>query len=498
MSDPDIDLINPSPTKRRRTDDGKDSKSISTKGRSPEEFQFTILPDPTTGLIDKEKFLSIYEAYQLIYIPLSNNRKRNILDEDDVSTPVIENTESFSWKGLSAVFNELNEKDQSSWTEEISSTKSGSGRNKLDKRCQSKNPCAFLSPGCPSSSDSPDHVHESSSGIPLKERGYCSFIVQHDKKVMQKLLKSLPMTQIPIGEQNKSDSKDQTELEGGEISNNLSIMNMKHGPCLWFFFGRNDGDHDNTSSHSQSQPLDGRPEHTDSISHDGTYHYQLSGIKEWHLKPTEEMIKMMEANHIITEEEIEFWKSDQNGAFSRSRTNIDNINDEVASTCRRKITIPCREGDVLLVNTRLWWHSTTIPVQPVETTNDCKGTKNRSVPSVSYARDIYLKDTENDCNAEDGDMTNLDGLYASNDIGAGTIIFTEEDMPDCELHRCKQNPNCEVTEIDNGLSAVISCRDIKAGEFFCILESEDDDNDDESESDIGDESLEEEVDDSNY
>mmetsp|Transcript_26557 Transcript_26557/g.30888 ORF Transcript_26557/g.30888 Transcript_26557/m.30888 type:complete len:96 (-) Transcript_26557:101-388(-) len=95
-------------------------------------------------------------------------------------------------------------------------------------------------------------------------------------------------------------------------------------------------------------------------------------------------------------------------------------------------------------------------------------------------------------------MTNLDGLYASNDIGAGTIIFTEEDMPDCELHRCKQNPNCEVTEIDNGLSAVISCRDIKAGEFFCILESEDDDNDDESESDIGDESLEEEVDDSNY
>jgi U3 small nucleolar RNA-associated protein 6 len=44
-------------------------------------------------------------------------------------------------------------------------------------------------------------------------------------------------------------------------------------------------------------------------------------------------------------------------------------------------------------------------------------------------------------------MTNVDGLYATEDIAAGTILFREKEMPDCQLHRSKENPNCEVIEM---------------------------------------------------
>lgn len=48
----------------------------------------------------------------------------------------------------------------------------------------------------------------------------------------------------------------------------------------------------------------------------------------------------------------------------------------------------------------------------------------------------------------------------------------------CQLHRTKENPNCEVVELDDGEGAIVSCRDIKAGEFFCVLESDEDSEDD--------------------
>ena len=71
-------------------------------------------------------------------------------------------------------------------------------------------------------------------------------------------------------------------------------------------------------------------------------------------------------------------------------------------------------------------------------------------------------------------MTNVDGLYATKDIALGTIIFTEVDMPDCELHRSSTDPNCEVVELEDGTNAVIAARPISSGEFFCVPESSDD------------------------
>jgi hypothetical protein len=86
-------------------------------------------------------------------------------------------------------------------------------------------------------------------------------------------------------------------------------------------------------------------------------------------------------------------------------------------------------------------------------------------------------------------MTNLDGVYATNDIEKETIIFTEADMPDCELHRSKADANCEVVELEDGTSAVVSSRPIAAGDFFCVPESSDEeDEEDMEEEEEGDES----------
>ena len=86
---------------------------------------------------------------------------------------------------------------------------------------------------------------------------------------------------------------------------------------------------------------------------------------------------------------------------------------------------------------------------------------------------------------EDSGMTNIDGLYATEAIDAGTIIFTEIDMPDCELHRSSISAaNCEVVELEDGTSAVVSRRNIFAGEFFCIPESDDEPDDEEENGDL--------------
>jgi U3 small nucleolar RNA-associated protein 6 len=71
---------------------------------------------------------------------------------------------------------------------------------------------------------------------------------------------------------------------------------------------------------------------------------------------------------------------------------------------------------------------------------------------------------------------------ATGDIDEGTIIFTEDDMPDCSLHR-SSNPNCALVEIDEGAQAIVSIRPIKLGEFFCVANSDDEASEDDSEDD---------------
>jgi U3 small nucleolar RNA-associated protein 6 len=231
-------------------------------------------------------------------------------------------------------------------------------------------------------------------------QAYCSFLIQNDKKAYKETTDRLPVKEL--------------------VGTKWSYEN-----ALWIFFGRNPVDGDD---------LDGRPEHTDCISHDGTWHYQLSGVKQWFLRPTEEVISKI----------------------CRQSPTVD------VSMENRSLRLDVKEGDVLVVNTNLWFHRTIIPPQ--------------RFPSVSYARDFRLKALTSK-EAVQGGMKNLDGLYATNDIERGTVVFTEIDMPDCELHRSR-NPNCEVVELEDGTSAVVSSRNIAAGDFFSVPESSSDEDDD--------------------
>jgi len=234
----------------------------------------------------------------------------------------------------------------------------------------------------------------SSSGAPNdfldpsnNTRGYCSFLLHQQK---EETLSKLPIEELPD-------------------------LSWTYGPAVWFFFGRNQGE----------TALDGRPEHTDAVSHDGTWHYQLSGSKRWFLRPTEELRK-------------EFLEK-----------NVD------WNTTTGSVTVQCQEGDVLIINTRLWWHQTEIPQQ--------------DVPSVSYARDFYF--ASNDLEDQEP-MCNVDGVYAATEIEVGTVIFREDEMPECSLHRSLV-PNCEVVELEDGTCAVVSCRKIALGEFFSVPQSSD-------------------------
>ena len=139
------------------------------------------------------------------------------------------------WKGLVHLFQSLNKEDQSSWCVETAGNGKRGGGDEIT-------PQEFLSP-----------FEEQS------HRGYCSFLVQNDKTAYNELLNKIPFHD-PLRE----------------------IKWHYPSGALWFFVGRNPSGNSN---------LEGRLEHTDSISFDGTWHYQLSGSKTWFLRPTPQLLE---------------------------------------------------------------------------------------------------------------------------------------------------------------------------------------------------------------
>jgi U3 small nucleolar RNA-associated protein 6 len=415
-------------------------------------------------------FVQTFDLLQAIYLPNPHQQQQQV-DEQKNKLPRFDKavketissttTKGFplTWQDIPKLFHRLNRQDQDSWCVETvthdipqnpSRTRSTSCSSLTEPTTQQQRP---LTP----------ETFWSNNEQP--KRAYCSFVVQHDRAAYQETLEQLPLQEV---------CKTTTPASTTTVTKQLI-----YEPCLWFFFGWNTppppprlhqtNNHNDDDHHHHD--LQGRPDHTDSISHDGTWHYELSGCKRWYLRPT---VKL-----------LEHWKELQsNDASSLTSTSIPNLLDletwlqepETAPT----MCVECNEGDVIVVNTRLWWHRTVLPRQ--------------TVPSVSYARDFRVQDDSTTCRncvgmKDDDDpqpqekslpvsMTNVDGLYATNDIDEGTILFTEKDMPDCELHRSVDAWNCQVVELDDGTSAVVSSRPIVAGEFFCVPESEDEEDGD--------------------
>jgi len=218
---------------------------------------------------------------------------------------------------------------------------------------------------------------------------YASFVVQRSKRALDAFLQTLPFATPPF-------------LQGAR-----GLHSARHSDAVWVFFGRNPG----------TRALTGRSEHTDVITHDGTWHLQLQGSKVWTLRPTAELVQ----------------RSRQLRGVGRVR-------------------VHCKAGDVLCVNTSLWWHSTRIP-------GPCG-------LSLSVARDMYLDGSQpGAC-----DMSNVDGHYATRTVPRGAVVFTEDDAPDVELPRSNRS-NCGVRDMEGRL-AVIAKRLIKPGEWLCVSDSE--------------------------
>jgi hypothetical protein len=196
---------------------------------------------------------------------------------------------------------------------------------------------------------------------------------------------------------------------------------LRHLQCVWLFFGQNRDD---------VGELPGRSEHTDKVVHDGTWHLQLAGRKRWRVRPTTELLV---ANPNLPE---------------------------------RGYDVVCESGDLLMINTRLWWHQTSIP----STSEAADGM------SLSVARDFYFDDTDTDTpshsnpgEGEECDMANVDGLFATDDVAAGTVILSEHDVGAEGLEiELDDDPNCELVETDDGDTLMVSVRDIAVGEWFTL------------------------------
>jgi hypothetical protein len=348
------------------TKSGQKKKRKRTKAAVLKSAPRVVLPPPS----DPELLQALYSTFYALHLSATAD-----CSEED-------NDQTFSWKSIQGLFASLKE-DTASWCVE---TKGGDGAE--------PSPSDFFKPDA--STKDKDY------------RGYCSFLLQKDRSILEEHLSKLPMHQLsPV---------------------------WSHGDCIWFFFGRNNKNKGEVSA------LEGRPEHTDSVSHDGTWHFQLSGTKRWFLRPTEELVQLLKSSY----------------GFELDPEQV--------------LQVDCKEGDVLVVNTRLWWHRTELPPQ-------------ENKPSVSYARDFYFS-KEKESEASSSSMTNVDGLYAPTDLEEGVVVFREDDMPECELHRSKE-PNCEVVFLEEEESyAVISMRKIKAGEFFCVADSDDDEGEEFDEEEI--------------
>ncbi|KAJ1439623.1 hypothetical protein B484DRAFT_174877 [Ochromonadaceae sp. CCMP2298] len=285
---------------------------------------------------------------------------------------------------------------------------------------------------------------------PELARFYISCILQSEEtEVMDSIRSDLPLHTPPF-----------VGNEKGEVG----WTGFSQTSPIWVFLGRNfagggdDVDYSKTGTKrkrlTDTALLAGRTEHTDSVSHDGTWHMQCAGSKQWRIRPLKEAAEWAGLPPVI-------------GAGDKGE-GADAIH----------LDVLCEAGDILMINTRLWLHQTWIP----ETSAAQDGV------SLSYARDFFcaassLRAEEGEpaeVSTEDADYKNVDGLYAVRNVMCGDVVMLESEMPDAELPRT-DDPNCEVCETEDGEGCLVAVKDIAAGDWLSVAESEDEDEEDEEE-----------------
>ena len=292
---------------------------------------------------------------------------------------------------------------------------------------------------------------------------YASFIVQTDPDAVAHVAASLPS---PTPEYLL-----ETTPSAGSVSEAVPVH---HALPVWLFFGSNAGG---------TAPLRGRKEHTDDVTHDGSWHVQLAGSKVWLLRPTDAL--------------WDRWRA----------TAGDGSTAIAAETPSFRVVL--EQGDIIALNTREWWHSTELPTVAATATSSstalAAAAARFALTSVSAARDFVIggaaPSTAGSGSGSGCDgvtlpppLTNREGAYAPHDIEEGTVIITADEMPDVELPESTDASvaNCMVQELamggdgegegggeevaeeeeEEGMLGLVATRAIKSGEWFVVLTSD--------------------------
>ncbi|OEU07353.1 hypothetical protein FRACYDRAFT_251159 [Fragilariopsis cylindrus CCMP1102] len=200
----------------------------------------------------------------------------------------------------------------------------------------------------------------------------------------------------------------------------------------------------NFTGTNESFYMIGRAEHVDEVTHSGTYHIQIAGTKTWWIRPHPDCS--------FLNEELSSLVS------SSSSSSLDNTNHNNNSNCFSRMKINVEEGDVFVLNTKIWYHNTELEYTPTKLSpsnnnnNNNESNSNSSSGgewSISIAQDFYLpvpcpkdvsKGDMGECNNDDDNDSDNDGekiaLIALRNIIEGeslSIAFDDQDGGDDQL-----------------------------------------------------------------
>ena len=236
------------------------------------------------------------------------------------------------------------------------------------------------------------------------------------------------------------------------------------------------GQHGKIHNGATTTILSGRAEHVDEVTHSGTYHIQIAGTKTWKIRP--------HPDSFLGEE---FKLDSEDGGLLRDLPGSEQGESGGKNDKRWRIKITVEEGDVFVLNTKVWYHCTELNYDPHSLSFSS------SEWSISAAQDFYLP-VPCPRNVEKGGV--VYGYDAEIDEEkASDEYMIDQEIPD-ELPR-SDDPNCALVEIgvndgddhsanndndveDDELStrakiALVALRDIVEGESLTIaFDSEED------------------------
>ena len=419
---------------------------------------------------------------------VGTKRKRHPVDNGDAITEQASDVDLFRatspldfQAALLHTFESATPRDQASWTTENATSSSRGSRDDEDTKTRNDDTTNNKSsPKATTTRTSPLYSPSEFLSPTATHNGYCSFLLRDDSEqavsnFTQNYVRhpSLPLRDLIIQEGDDDKEEDGPQEDDPETppksldnNNNNNNNNNKNRTIAiakpyWLFVGRNT---------SPTQTLPGRTEHIDEIHPHcgGTFHYQVAGAKRWILRPTKKALRAPSGHLDIT------WKD--------------------------SYTVLVQQGDILVINTHLWWHQTEIPpaspsISANRNTND-DDDAGRYL-SISYARDIYLDASQQPPPPppEDDtlwDVDNQERAWATRFLAQGTTLLTDDAHPPMTRTTVPSKANCQLIVVgvnDRGGTqlAIQTTKDIQEGEFFTLLqanEGDDDDDDDDKNTNI--------------